>query len=138
MNFQPASNLTDISESLRYLTNAIKKRSIAFVISDFIDEDYDEALRIANRKHDVVALQIFDARETELPPAGFFRIRDAETGRMIWVDTGSRRLRREYAARWTQEQQKLAEILTRSGVDWVRVRTDEDYVRPLIRLFKKR
>ena len=136
--FQPESNLTDISESLRYLTNAIRKRSIAFIISDFIDEGYDEALRIANRKHDVVALQIFDIRETELPPAGFIRIRDAETGRKIWVDTGSSKLRNEYASRWDQEQQKLATLLTRSGVDWVKIRTDEDYVRPLIRLFKSR
>jgi len=138
IDFQPASDQTNISESLRYLTNAIKKRSIAFVISDFIDEDYDEALRIANRKHDVVALQIYDVRETELPPVGFIRVKDAETGKMLWIDTASRTVRKDYSLWWENQQQKLSSVLTRSGVDWVRIRTDEDYVKPLINLFKKR
>ncbi len=138
IDFQPAAKETNISESLRFLTNAIKKRSIAFVISDFIDEDYDEALRIANRKHDVVALQIYDVRETELPPVGFIRVKDAETGKMLWIDTGSRKVRVDYSRWWEKEQRKLSSVLTRSGVDWVKIRTDEDYVRPLINLFKKR
>ena len=138
IDFEPASSRTNISESLRYLTNAIKKRSIAFVISDFIDDDYDEALRIANRKHDVVALQIYDIRETELPPVGFVRLKDAETGRLAWVDTASRKVRMGYSLWWEKEQQRLASVLTRSGVDWVKIRTDEDYVKPLINLFKRR
>jgi len=138
IDFQPTSKQTNISESLRFLTNAIKKRSIAFVISDFIDEDYDEALRIANKKHDVVALQIYDIRETELPPVGFIRVKDAETGKMLWIDTGSRKVRKDYSGWWEKEQRRLSSVLTRSGVDWVKIRTDEDYVKPLINLFKKR
>lgn len=138
LEFQPASSSTNIAEALKYLTNAIKKRSTAFIISDFIDENYEDALKIANRKHDIVALQIYDMRERELPSSGFFRMRDAETGRSLWVDTASRGLRKNYKEWWESEQTKLTSVFLRSGVDWTKVRTDEDYVRPLIKLFKKR
>jgi uncharacterized protein (DUF58 family) len=138
LDYQPASSYTNISEALRYLTNAIKKRSIAFIISDFIDEDYEDALKIANRKHDIVALQIYDIRETEIPPAGFVRLKDAESGRLVWIDTASRKVRSAYTAWWASEQAKLASLFMKSGVDWTKIRTDEDYVKPLIKLFKKR
>jgi len=138
LEFQPASGYTDISEALRYLTNAIKKRSTAFVISDFIDEKYEDALKIASRKHDIVALQIYDVRETELPSSGFFRLKDAESGRLMWIDASSSGIRRKYSEWWESEQAKLTSVLRKSGVDWTRIRTDEDYVKPLIKLFKKR
>lgn len=138
LEFQPASSYTNISEALRYLTNAIKKRSTAFIVSDFIDENYEDALKIASRKHDMVALQIYDIRETELPPAGFFRVRDAESGRLLWVDTASRETRKKYGEWWNSAQATLTSVFLRSGVDWTRIRTDEDYVKPLIKLFKKR
>lgn len=138
INFEPAHSRTSISEALRYLTNAIKKRSTAFIISDFFDEDYEDALKIASKKHDIVALSIYDRRETELPPVGLVRIKDSESGKLMWIDSDNRKTRDRFSAWWHQEQEKLNEIFTHSGIDWVRIRTDEDYVKPLINLFKRR
>jgi uncharacterized protein (DUF58 family) len=138
IDYQPRSRGTDISEGLRYFTNAIKKRSTAFLISDFMDDNYEEALRIANKRHDLIALNIYDLRETNLPRAGLVRLKDAETGRSIWVDTGSRRTRELYASHRRQEQEKFRDIMLRTGIDTASIRTDEDYVRPLMNLFKRR
>ena len=138
INFQPTSKKTNIADALRYFTNAIKKRSTAFIISDFIDEGYEDALKICNKKHDLIALNIYDIRETELPPVGLLRLYDAETGKQIWVDSNSRKIRNHYASWWSNEQARLNDILLRSGIDWVSIRTDEDYVKPLMNLFKKR
>lgn len=138
LDFKAEDRQTNIAESLRYLTNAIKKRCIAFVISDFIDKGFEDALRIANNKHDVIALKIYDIRETEMPPVGLIRMKDAETGRSIWVDTANRRVREAYNRHWREDRKKTLEIFTRCGVDTVEIRTDEDYVKPLINLFKKR
>lgn len=138
INFQPTSKKTNIADALRYFTNAIKKRSTAFIISDFIDEGYEDALKICNKKHDLIALNIYDIRETELPPVGLLRLYDAETGKQIWVDSNSRKIRNHYASWWSNEQVRLNDILLRSGIDWVSIRTDEDYVKPLMNLFKKR
>jgi len=136
--FKPQHEQTCIAEALRYLTNAIKKRSTAFVISDFFDENYEDALNIASRKHDIVALNIYDKRETELPPVGLVRIKDAESGKLMWIDSNNRRTRERFSAWWSREQEKMNETFTRSGIDWVSIRTDEDYVKPLINLFKRR
>ena len=138
IDFQPEYQGTNISEGLRYFTNAIKKRSTAFLISDFIDNDYEEALRIATKRHDLVALNIYDAGETNLPKVGMIRLKDAETGKMIWVDTGSRRIRDTYSAWWKNEQELFRELMMKTGIDTVSIRTDEDYVKPLINLFKRR
>ena len=138
IDFQPVHQGTDIAEGLRYFTNAIKKRSTAFLISDFLDENYEEALRIANKRHDLIALNIYDARETALPRAGMIRLKDAETGKLIWVDTGSRRIRDSYASWWKEQDEKFHDLMLRTGIDRVRIRTDEDYVRPLMNLFKRR
>jgi len=138
INFQPSSKKTNIADALRYFTNAIKKRSTAFVISDFMDEGYEDALKICNKKHDLIALNIYDIRETELPPVGLLRVNDSETGKQIWVDTNNSKIRNQYANWWINEQARLTDTLLRSGIDWVSVRTDEDYVKPLINLFKKR
>ena len=138
IDFQPAHQGTDIAEGLRYFTNAIKKRCTAFLISDFLDENYEEALRIANKRHDLIALNIYDVRETALPRAGMIRLKDAETGKLIWVDTGSRRIRDSYAIWWKEQDEKFRDLMLRTGIDTVRIRTDEDYVRPLMNLFKRR
>jgi len=138
INFQPSSKKTNITDALRYFTNAIKKRCTAFIISDFMDEGYEDALKICNKKHDLIALNIYDIRETELPPVGLLRLFDAESGKQIWVDSNSRKVRNQYASWWSKEQSRLNDVLLRSGIDWVSLRTDEDYVKPLINLFKKR
>lgn len=145
IDFKPENNTTDISDALRYLTNAIKKRSIAFVISDFIDIDpetgkpaFEEALRIANNKHDVVALKIYDKRETEMPPAGLIQIRDAESGQIRWIDTSARSARKMYSDWWIKISEVTEDIFARCGVDSVAISTEEDYIKPLIRLFKRR
>lgn len=138
IDFKPESTLTDISEALRYFTNAIKKRSTAFLISDFMDSEFEKELTIANRKHDIVALQVYDIRETEIPDVGLIKLKDAETGERIWVDTSDSRLRKSYKNAWGQSQLALQKIFTRSGVDSVSVSTADDYVKSLIKLFRMR
>ena len=138
LDFKPQSNGTDISESLRFLTNAIKKRCTAFLISDFRDKGYARSLQVANNKHDLAALHIFDQRETTLPPVGLIRVLDAETGRERWIDTSRRRVRESYAMKWESHVEMMNEIFTRAGVDHVSLQTGADYVKPLMRLFKKR
>jgi len=138
IDFQPESNKTDIAGALRYLTNAIKKSSTAFIISDFIDKSFERDLMIANRKHDIVALQVFDIRETELPNVGLIKLKDAESGERIWVDTSDKRLRTTYKHAWGEGQLALQKSFTKSGVDLVSMSTSDDYVRVLMKLFKMR
>lgn len=145
INLTPRQKGTNITNALKYFTNVIKKRSIAFVISDFIDQGLtkqnstgEEALKIANKKHDVVAIRIYDKRETEMPPVGLVKLKDAETGKFMWINTGSSNVRNSYKA-WNELMEKrLKEIFTKSGVDSVILRTDQPYVKPLVNLFKKR
>lgn len=134
----PQSSGTDISESLRFLTNAIKKRCTAFLISDFRDKGYARSLQVANNKHDVAALHVYDIRETSLPSVGLLRVLDAETGREKWIDTSRSRVRQNYAMKWESHQEIMKEIFSRAGVDSVSLQTGEDYVKPLMRLFKQR
>lgn len=144
IEFTPENKETNISEALRYLTNAIKKRSTAFIISDFIDDDetgaprFDEAIRIANRKHDLIGLKIYDKREKEIPSVGIIRMKDAETGEYAWVDTTSLSLRNNYAKWYKTMETSVNNTMLRAGVDFVSIATDQDYVKPLINLFKKR
>lgn len=138
IDFKPESTRTNIAEALRYFTNAIKKRSTAFVISDFIDRNFEKELTIANRKHDVVALQVYDIRETDLPDVGLMKLKDAETGNRIWVDTSDKRLRTTYRHAWGESQLELQKTFTKSGVDSVSMSTSEDYVKTLKKLFKMR
>lgn len=144
IEFKPRNTRTDISSALRYLTNVIKKRSICFVISDFIENKTDQrsnladALKLANKKHDLVALQIYDEREKELPDAGLIRFRDAETGETKNIDTGNPAFRMNYKKNWDMRQRQLADSFARSGVDNVSIRVDQSYVQPLMMLFKKR
>ena len=138
IDFQPESHKTDIAGALRYFTNAIKKSSTAFIISDFIDKNFERDLMIANRKHDIVALQVYDIRETELPNVGMIKLKDAESGDRIWVDTSDKRLRTTYKHAWGEGQLALQKSFTKSGVDLVSMSTSEDYVRVLMKLFKMR
>jgi uncharacterized protein (DUF58 family) len=138
LEFQPRSNGTDISESLRFLTNALKKRCTAFLISDFRDKGYARSLQVANNKHDVAALHIFDRRETALPPVGLIRVLDAESGKERWIDTSRSKVREQYALKWESHVEMMKEIFSRAGVDHVSLQTGADYVKPLMRLFKKR
>lgn len=139
INFEAEQTSTDISMALKYLTNVLKKRCTTFLISDFIDtNNYENALTIANRKHDIVALQIYDQRETELPKVGLMKILDAETGQEQWIDTSSRKVRDLYQNWWNKRQGDMFNSFKKCRVDNISVRTDEDYVRALIALFKMR
>ncbi|MFP4471178.1 MAG: DUF58 domain-containing protein [Bacteroidales bacterium] len=138
VDFRTENQGTDVSESLRFLTNAIKKRCTTFVLSDFIDNNFEEALQIANNKHDVIAIRIYDPRETELPNIGLTRFRDAETGKLMWIDTSRAGTRNQYKQWYDTNEKKLKRIFLKSGVDTTSIRTDQDYVKPLIKLFKRR
>ena len=139
LDFKPESKRTDIKMAVEYLTNVIKKRCTTFMLSDFIDDkDYRNALTIANRKHDIVAIQVYDRRLSELPDVGLMKVRDAETGHEQLIDTSSTKLRNIHHAWWKERQQALNEIFTKCNVDSVSVRTDQDYVKSLLNLFAKR
>jgi len=138
INFTPKFNGTDTSGALRYFTNVIKKRSIAFVISDFIDTGFNDALKIANKKHDIIALKINDVRERELPNVGLVRIKDAETGTTSWIDTSSEVLRKMYRNNKIKVDAELNDLFVKCGVDAIDLDTDKDYIKPLKKLFLKR
>ncbi len=138
IDLKPESNRTDIAGALRYFTSVIKKRSTAFIISDFMDDDFSQALTIANRKHDIGALQIYDVRESDLPDVGLIKLKDAETDERIWVDTSDKRLVKAYKNAWGAQQLALKQAFAKAGVDWVSMSTGEDYVRALMKLFKMR
>ncbi len=140
IDFEPEARGTDISGAIRYLTNAIKKRCTAFVISDFIQNDpaLENALSIANNRHDIVALRIYDERETELPSIGMIKLKDAETGNYTWIDSSDRKARGIYRAWWNDLNLQLDNSFKKSRVDYVNISTNHDYVKSLISLFKKR
>lgn len=139
IEFQPKSLGTDLGGALKYLTSVIKKRCTTFVISDFIDvNDFQTDLTIANRKHDVVAIQLYDKRETELPSVGLLTVKDAETGQERLLDTTSNAVRKAWKTWWVQHNQRLQDVFKKSQVDAVSVSTDEDYVKALINLFNLR
>ena len=139
IDFQPVDKKTNIGQVLQYLTNVLKKRCTAFVISDYIDShNYQHALTIANRKHDIVAIQVFDERETKIPNVGLMKIKDAESGMESWIDTSSLRVRQTYQNWWQHRQTEMQNAFKKSRVDSISIRTDEDYVKALMDLFHKR
>ncbi len=143
LQFKPESNRTALSEAVRYLTNVNKKRCTTFILSDFINSRTDrqaaeDALKIATGKHDLVGIRVWDPREAELPDVGIVELEDSETGRKVWVDTSSRRVREHYATSWQEREQQIEELLRRNRIDSVKISTDEDYVSSLIKLFKQR
>ena len=139
LDFKPESQKTDVKMAIEYLTNVLKKRCTAFIISDFIDKnDFTNALTIANRKHDVVAIQVYDRRVAELPDVGLMKVRDAETGHEQYIDTSSKSLRQTHHEWWQEQQERMNMSFTKSRVDSISVRTDEDYVKALLNLFARR
>ncbi len=139
LDFKPESRGTDLSVALRYFTDAMRKRSTMFVISDFIQPvDYKQTMSLARNKHDVMAIQVYDKRDSQLPPVGLMRVRDLETGAVRWIDTSSRRVQQAYSRQWYDRQQAMGDTLRASRVNFVSVATDEDYVKALMGLFKNR
>lgn len=139
IEMQPESKGTDIDVVLKFMTNAIKKRCTAFLISDFIAPfNYNKSMMIANRKHDLAALQVYDKRDMTLPNVGFVRFRDMETGELRWIDTSSSKVRKIYDKAWYLRQQQLNADTGKCGVDLVSIATDENYVKALLKLFKNR
>ncbi|CDN30258.1 hypothetical protein BN938_0152 [Mucinivorans hirudinis] len=143
VDFKPESTGTDLGLALKFFSNVIKKRCTAFVISDFMDvtadkANFEDALKIAASKHDVVGLRLYDEREAELPNVGIIELKDAESGEKQWVDTASRRVREDYHRNWQHRSAVIDNVLTKNRVDSVNVATDQDYVIALMRLFKMR
>ena len=139
LDFQPQSRGTDIAGALKFFTDALKKKSTAFLISDFIDNsEYDKPLSVARNRHDLMAIQVYDRRETELPAVGLMKIKDAETGQERWIDSSSARVRAAYKEWWDRRQAAMNDSFKKCRVDSVSVRTEDDYVKALIALFDKR
>jgi uncharacterized protein (DUF58 family) len=139
LGFQPEGRSTDLNMSIRFLTNAIKKRCTTFLISDFIDQkDYKKAMQIANNKHDLVAIQVYDKLITELKPVGLMKVLDPETMSERWINTSSKKVRNQYSSWWRGLQEKNRSTFRQCGVDSVSVSTEDDYVRSLLNLFQQR
>lgn len=138
IDFRPKSRKTNVTIPLRYLVNVIKKRSTAFLITDFLDDNYDDALKIAARKHDLVGLWVYDVREQEIPSVGLIKVKDAETGDLAWLDTSSVSVRNAYRENYLKKQEDTVDLLQKNGVDFAKIAAHEDYVKPLMRLFNKR
>lgn len=138
LDFKAVSPLTNLDEPLRYLTNAIKKRCTAFILSDFIAPGFEEALRIASNKHDIVGIKVYDPAEVSVPDVGFIKITDSETGEGKWIDTSSSLSRQAYAKWWQDHLSSTKNLFKRCGVDSVFISTAEDYVQPLIKMFESR
>lgn len=138
ITFEPDRKGTDIGEALRFFNNVIKKRSVCFLISDFLSQDFEAPLRIANKKHDVVAVRIHDKREEELPNVGMVQMKAVETEETYWIDTGKKAIRSQFKRNYLKHQAQLMQLFRNCGVDTIDLRTDQDYVKPLIRFFKRR
>tara|TARA_B100000508_G_scaffold84952_1_gene66050 strand:- start:17593 stop:18471 length:879 start_codon:yes stop_codon:yes gene_type:complete len=139
LTFEATGKGTNIDEALKFMTNAIKKKSTAFILSDFIDRgDFNHALKITNKKHDLVALKIFDQRERELPNIGLVPMQDAESGKIRMIDTSNSSVREKYARKSSHYQQEVEEAFKKAGIDFTNINTSESYVKPLMNLFKKR
>jgi uncharacterized protein (DUF58 family) len=138
LDFKSESKMTSLDEPLRFLTNAIKKRCTAFIISDFLVPDFENSMRIASNKHDIVALKVYDPVEQSIPDIGFVKVADSESGREKWIDTSSGATRDAYRKWWISHMEQVKIIFKRCGVDSAELRTDQDYVKPLIKLFESR
>jgi uncharacterized protein (DUF58 family) len=138
LSFTPSSRRTNLNEPLRFLTNAIRKRCTAFLMSDFIAPGFEDSLKIASGKHDIVALNFTDRHEKSIPDIGLVKIADPETGAERWIDTSSSVIRRRYEDSWILHKAEITGVFRRSGIDNAELVTGEDYVKPLLRLFEKR
>jgi uncharacterized protein (DUF58 family) len=146
IEFRPEHNKTDIELALRYFTNITKKRSIAFLLSDFIDvhitgasrNSFSDTLKLARRRHDLIALKIYDPRENMMPDIGLVKLKDSESGASKWIDTSNRKVRTHYAAEALRREDVLRSTLIKCGVNYARIATNESYVQPLMTLFGNR
>jgi uncharacterized protein (DUF58 family) len=138
LDFKPTHRKTNIAEGLRYLTGAIKKRSIVFLITDFLDDGYNDALKIAAKKHDVIGVRLYDPREVEIPSMGLMRVMDAESGDTAWIDTSDPRIRNGYTRWWSEREEARKKMFLRSGVDAIDIRIDQSYINPLVSFFRVR
>ncbi len=139
LSFHPQSHKTDVGMATAYLTRVMKRRCTSFVISDFYDhKDFSQEVQIANRKHDVVAVQVYDRRAKTLPDVGLLKVRDAETGHEMFIDTSSKKLRMAHARHWMERQDYLRRTFARSRVDWISIATHEDFVKAMMSLFRQR
>ena len=139
LDFKPESTRTDIKQAIEFLSSVQKRRTTAFILSDFyVRSDFQQSLQIANRKHDVVAIQVYDQRACELPDVGLMKVVDAETGYEQYVDTSSKKLRQAYQKYWLTRQAQLQDTFNKSNVDNVSIATNDDFVKSLLLLFKQR
>ncbi|MBB5436794.1 uncharacterized protein (DUF58 family) [Pedobacter sp. AK017] len=138
IDFKPESKGTHVAEGLRYFTSAIKKRCTAFLISDFMSSPFENELKIANRKHDLIALRLYDVHEEEFPDLGLIPVKDEETGQIEWINTGDKKVRHAFKAAALERNGRLEDLFRRSGVDFTKIGTHESYIKPLMTLFKKR
>lgn len=139
LDFKPESKRTNVAAAIEYLTRVMKRRCIAFVVSDFYAENsFQKELQIANSKHDVVAIQVYDQRAKTLPNVGLMKVKDAETGHEMFIDTASAKLRRAHTEYWLERMDTLKTTFAQSNVDWVSVATNEDYVKAMMLLFMQR
>lgn len=139
LEFQPESKKTDVKKAVEFLTSVMKRRCTAFLLSDFYTrESFESALTICNRKHDVIAIQVYDQRAKTLPNVGLLKVLDAETGHEMYIDTGSSKLRKAHALYWTNRQKLLSDTFNKSNVDHVSIATNDDYVKSLLKLFQMR
>ncbi|NRF40452.1 MULTISPECIES: DUF58 domain-containing protein [Pedobacter] len=138
IDFKPQNRGTNVAEALRYFTGAINKRCTSFLISDFMSNSFENELKIANRKHDLIALRLYDLHEEEFPNLGLIPVRDEETGEYEWVNTGDKRVRQAYKVAALERNGKLEDLFKRSGVDYTKIGTHQSYIKPLMTLFKKR
>ncbi len=139
LSFQPQSHKTDVGMATAYLTRVMKRRCTSFVISDFYDtKDFSQEMQIANRKHDVVAVQVYDPRAKALPDVGLLKVRDAETGHEMYIDTSSKKLRMAHTRHWMEHQDLLRRTFAKGRIDWISIATNEDFVKAMMLLFKQR
>jgi uncharacterized protein (DUF58 family) len=138
IDFRPEHTATNIAEALKFLTNVTKKRCTAFILSDFMDTGFGDTLKIASRKHDVVALRVCDPREKTMPDVGLVHFRDAESGEKRWIDTSDRAVRKIYEVNYRKHEDQLKGIFSKAGIDHALLQTDRSYIQPLSNLFRKR
>ena len=138
IEFQPNSKKTDLTHALKYFSNVMKKKAIVFILSDFIDSGYDNALKIVGKKHDVTGIRVYDKLETELPKLGMVPMRDAENGEIVLVNTNSKTVRRNYRANYLKNVDYFEDSFTKSGSGVINTRVDESYVKKLLGYFKRR
>jgi uncharacterized protein (DUF58 family) len=138
IDFKPESKGTDVAEALRYFTSAIKKKCTAFILSDFMSPAFEQQLKLANKKHDVIALRLYDRTEEEFPDLGLIPVKDEESGLLSWVNTGDKKVRIAFRAEALKRNALLKDVFSKSGVDFTSIGTHESYITPLRTLFKKR